>query len=153
MRALVVRVTERHRVAPHPQESDMSTTTLTTDVTALATGAGRVTWRRGLLAGLLASVAVTVVAGLFRAAGHPLAVVDGPIPLLGFAQLVLASTVVGIAIARHTSRTTFYRASVALTALSCVPDLAWGDGALSTAGLVLTHAVAAAIIIPRLARR
>ena len=56
-------------------------------------------------------------------------------------------------IARHTSRTTFYRVAVALTALSCVPDVALGDGAVSKAGLVLTHVVAAAIIVPRLARR
>ena len=39
--------------------------------------------------------------------------------------MVLLSTVVGVVIARHTSRTTFYRATVALTVLSCVPDVAW----------------------------
>jgi hypothetical protein len=32
-----------------------------------------------------------------------------------------------------------------------VPDVALGDSAVSTAGLVLTHVVAAAIIVPRLA--
>jgi hypothetical protein len=42
---------------------------------------------------------------------------------------------------------------VALTVLSCLPDIAWGDGFVSKAGLVLTHVVAAAIIVPRLARR
>ena len=42
---------------------------------------------------------------------------------------------------------------MALTVLSTVPDVAWGDGFVSTAGLILTHVVAAAIIIPRLARR
>ena len=96
---------------------------------------------------------MTAVAGAFQAAGHTLSVVDGPIPLASFAQMVLLSTVVGIVIARRTSRTTFYRVTVALTVLSCVPDVAWGDGFVSKAGLVLTHVVAAAIIVPRLARR
>jgi hypothetical protein len=42
---------------------------------------------------------------------------------------------------------------VALTVLSCLPDIAWGDGFVSKAGLVLTHVVAAAIVIPALASR
>jgi hypothetical protein len=113
----------------------------------------RVTWKRGLATGAVAAVVVTAVAAAFQAAGHTLSVVDGPIPLASFAQMVLLSTVVGIVIARRTSRTTFYRVTVALTVLSCVPDVAWGDGVVSKAGLVLTHVVAAAIIVPRLARR
>ena len=116
-------------------------------------GPGRVTWKRGLATGVVAAVVVTVVAGAFQAAGHALSVIDGPSPLASFAQMVLLSTVVGIVIARHTSRTTFYRVAVALTVLSCVPDVALGDGFVSKAGLVLTHVVAAAIIVPRLARR
>ena len=113
----------------------------------------RVTWQRGLATGAVASVVVTAVAAVFQAAGHTLGVDDGAIPLASFAQMILLSTVVGIVVARHTSRTTFFRAAVALTVLSCVPDIAWGDGFVSTAGLVLTHVVAAAIIVPRLARR
>lgn len=115
--------------------------------------AGRVGWGRGLATGFVAAVVVTAVAGVFQASGHALEVTDGAVPLMGFAQMVLLSTVVGIVIARHTSRSTFYRVAVALTALSCVPDLALGDGVLSKAGLVVTHVVAAAIIVPRLARR
>jgi hypothetical protein len=115
--------------------------------------AGRVSWKRGLAVAVVAAVAATAVAGAFRAAGHELALTDGAIPLLAFGQLVLVFTVVGIVIARHTSRTTFYRVAVALTVLSCVPDAALGDGLLSKAGLMLTHVVAAAIVIPRLARR
>jgi hypothetical protein len=129
-----------------------TTTTTTTDAAERSTE-GRVTWKRGLATAAVAAVAVTVVAGAFQAAGHPLSVTDGAIPLPGFAQLVLLFGVVGIVIARHTSRTTFYRVTVALTALSCVPDLALGDGVVSKAGLILTHVVAAAIIVPRLARR
>jgi hypothetical protein len=133
----------------------MSTTTFTAATTTGATQpstAGRVTWKRGLATAAVAAIGVTAIAGAFRAAGHALSVTDGPIPLMAFAQLVMLFAVVGIVIARHTSRTTFYRVTVALTALSCVPDLALGDG-VSKAGLVLTHVVAAAIIVPRIARR
>jgi hypothetical protein len=142
----------------------MSATATTFVTTAAATSsatsapaadrtAGRVTWKCGLATGFVAAVAATAVAAVFQAAGHALSVTDGAIPVLAFAQMVLLSTVVGIVIARHTSRTTFYRVTVALTVLSCVPDVALGDGALSKAGLMLTHVVAAAIIVPRLARR
>jgi len=137
----------------------MSTATLTATTTSTATAtsqdskAGRVTWKRGLATGVVGAVAASAVAAAFQAAGHQLAVTDGPIPVLAFAQMVLLSTVVGTVIARHTSRTTFYRAAVALTVLSCVPDAALGDGVVSKAGLMLTHLVAAAIIVPRLARR
>jgi hypothetical protein len=134
----------------------MSTYTLTSTTTAPTTrdrSAGRVTWKHGMATGLVAAAVVTAIAGAFHAAGATLSLVDGALPLLSFAQMVLLSTVVGIVVARHTSRTTFYRVTVALTVLSCVPDLAWGAGAVDKAGLVLTHVVAAAIIIPRLARR
>ena len=76
-----------------------------------------------------------------------------PLPLASFAQMILLSTVVGILIARHTSRTTFYRVAVALTALSCVPDVACGDGAVSTGpGSVVHRGRGALIIVPRIAR-
>jgi hypothetical protein len=114
--------------------------------------AGRVTWLRGLTTGAVAAAVVTAVVAAFEAAGHGLAVGDGPIPLAGFSQMVMAATVIGIVIARHTSRTAFYRATVVLTALSCLPDLALGQGVVSRVGLITTHLVAAAIIVPRLAR-
>ncbi|MDX6375287.1 MAG: hypothetical protein QOD98_4275 [Nocardioidaceae bacterium] len=147
---------------PFHQESDMSTLTFTQAPTPTVTQAdrtaGRVTWKRGLAtsavaAVAVAAVAVSAVAGAFHVAGHALSVTDGAIPLASFAQLVLLFAVVGIVIARHTSRATFYRVTVALTVLSCVPDVALGDGFVSKIGLVLTHVVAAAIIVPRLARR
>jgi small-conductance mechanosensitive channel len=142
---------------PFHQESDMSTLTFTQAPTPTVTQAdrtaGRVTWKRGLATSAVAAVVVSAVAGAFHVAGHALSVTDGAIPLASFAQLVLLFAVVGIVIARHTSRATFYRVTVALTVLSCVPDVALGDGFLSKIGLVLTHVVAAAIIVPRLARR
>lgn len=129
-----------------------ATSTATTTAPARDRHAGRVPWKRGVATGVAAAAVVTTVAVAFQAVGHALAVTDGVIPLPAFAQMVLLSTVVGIVLARHTSRTTFYRVTAALTVLSCLPDIALGDGLLSKAGLILTHLVAAAIIIPRLAR-
>jgi len=40
-----------------------------------------------------------------------------------------------------------------LTALSCVPSVALGTTAADKVGLVATHVVAAAFIVPRLAPR
>ena len=145
----------------------MSTTTFETSTTTTPSTAtpgpadqrtGRVTWKRGLLTSAVAAAAVTVVAAVFQAAGQDLNVVDpdgkaGAIPLLGFAQMVIIAGVIGVVVARHTSRAAFVRATVVLTALSCVPSLAWGATAGDKVGLVVTHLVAAAIVIPRIARR
>jgi hypothetical protein len=54
--------------------------------------------------------------------------------------------------AKH-PQSTFVRTTVALTALSVVPDLTMGFDAASAATLVVTHITAAAIVIPRLAAR
>lgn len=134
----------------------MSTTTATTFPTSstASTKTRRTpTWRYGLTTAVVAAAATTAVAAGLRAVGVELSVQGEPIPILGFAQFVLISAVVGIVVARHVSRTTFIRVTVALTALSCVPDLAWGTTAADTVGLICTHLVAAAIIIPRYARR
>jgi len=138
-----------------PSDTATAPTTTTTRKTTAGPRLteGRVTWARGLATGAVAAAVVTAVAGAFQAAGATLAVMDGAIPLASYAQMVLLATVAGIVIARHTSRTTFFRVTVGLTVLSCVPDIAWGDGVVSKAGLILTHVVAAVIVIPRLARR
>ena len=110
------------------------------------------TWRAGLATGVVAAAVVAVVAAVAGAAGVPFDVDGQPIPVLAFAQMVLLGTVIGIIVARRVSRTTFVRAAVVLTALSCVPSVALGTGAGSKLALVATHVLAAAIIVPRLAR-
>lgn len=137
---------------------DTRTTTSTATLSSTDKAAGRVTWKRGLLTGAVAAAAATAGAAVFDVAGHALSVIDadgkaGAIPVLAFAQMVLIGTVVGILVARHTSRTAFLRTTVVLTALSCVPSIAWGATATDKVGLVITHLLAAAIVIPRLARR
>ena len=133
----------------------MSTIAATTATTAPATTTRtRVpTWRFGLATGVLAAAATAAVVVAARAVGVPPEVEAEPIPLLGFVQMVLLGTVIGIVMARRMRPSTFVRATVALTALSCVPSLALGTGIASKLVLVLTHVVAAAIVVPRLAGR
>jgi uncharacterized protein DUF6069 len=128
----------------------MTTTTVTP---APVVDSTRVSWRAGIATVLVAAAATTVLALALQAIGIDLEVGGEPIPILGFAQMVAIGGVIGIVLARHLSRTTFLRVTVALTALSCVPSVALGDTVGDKLGLVLTHVVAAAIIVPRLACR
>jgi hypothetical protein len=115
--------------------------------------------RGGLAATVAAAAATTAVAAAGNAAGISLEVGGEPIPVLGFAQLTAFFALVGLAIAavlarraRH-PRSTFVRTTVVLTALSLVPD-AIVDADLSTRALLMTtHLVAAAIVVPAIARR
>ena len=141
-----------------------STATLTTSTSTSATTTPATTvrpslWKLGLLAGLVAAVATTAVVIVARAADVPVAVQREQLPLAGFAQLTLVATVIGIVIARVLStrarhpRHTFVVATVALTAVSLVPDVLADATTASRLTLGLTHLVAAAIVIPTLAKR
>lgn len=136
-----------------------ATLTPTTPTTASTTTptAARSLWRTGLRAGVCAAAATVAVAGIASAAGVSLDTAPGEtIPLFAFAQLTLMCTVAGILIARtirrraHDPRTTLLRVTVALTALSLVPDVILDAGVATKATLILTHLVAAAIVIPAL---
>lgn len=113
----------------------------------------------GVAAAAVASVATAAVAAAGHAAGISLDLSGAPIPVTGFAMLTAIFSLVGLAIAallgrfaRHPRRA-FVRTTVALTVLSLVPDVL-ADAASSTkALLMLTHLVAAAIVIPAVARR
>ena len=70
------------------------------------------TWRSGLATGAIAAAVTTVVAVGLRAAGVPLDIAGEEIPALGFAQMVLLFSVVGIVLARHTKRATFLTTTV-----------------------------------------
>jgi hypothetical protein len=116
-------------------------------------------WRTGLKAGLVAAVATTAIALVAGAAGVSFEVEGEAIPLAGYAQMTLIGAVLGVLLAKALRRwakhpqSTFVRTTVALTALSVVPDLTMGFDAASAATLIVTHVTAAAIIIPRLAAR
>jgi hypothetical protein len=117
-------------------------------------------WKHGVAAAVAASLATTVLAALASAAGVSFADSTGAsIPLAGFAQLTLVFSLAGVGIAAVTARKarrprpTFVRTAVALTALSFVPDLTFGFDTGSAATLITLHTVAAAIVVPALARR
>lgn len=115
--------------------------------------------RTGLAAAATAAAATTAVAAAGNAAGISLDVGGEPIPLFGFTQLTAVGALIGLVLAvvlarraRH-PRTTFTRTTVALTALSLVPDLIVAADPATKALLMLTHLVAAAIVVPAIARR
>jgi hypothetical protein len=116
-----------------------------------------------LLAGSAATVAAAVATSVAAAAGQAVgistAVAGAPIPVSGFAVLTAIFSVLGLVIAtglrrfaRH-PRTAWIRTTVVLTVLSFVPDVLADATTATKALLILTHVVAAAIVIPVVARR
>lgn len=115
-------------------------------------------WTVGLASGVVAAAATTAIAVAAHAGGVPLTVSGEAIPTLGYAQLTLVGAVLGILLARLARRsahprTAFVGTTVALTALSVVPDALVDATVASRLVLATTHVVAAAIIVPALARR
>jgi hypothetical protein len=123
---------------------------------AASTGSLLVT---GVVAAALASGATAIVAAAGNAAGISLDVGGQPIPALGFATLTAFFSLVGLVLAAVLSRaarrprSTFVRSTVVLTVLSLVPDVIVDATPDTKALLMLTHVVAAAIVIPAVARR
>ena len=126
--------------------------------------APRVTSTRSLLgagavATVVASAATPVVAAAGRAAGISLDIAGAPIPVLGFANLTAFFSLIGLVLAvvlariARRPRHTFVRTTVALTVLSLVPDVIVDAAPATKALLMLTHLVAAAIVIPAVAGR
>jgi flagellar biosynthesis protein FlhB len=135
----------------------MSTTTATRTATTTPTIGSL------LLTGAVATVAAAAATALVAVAGQAVGVSTemsgAPIPAAGFAMLTVIFSVLGLAIATalrrfaRRPRTAWIRTTVVLTALSFVPDVL-ADAAVPTKVLlVLTHVVAAAIVIPAVARR
>ena len=138
--------------------------TITTQQTARSTRAARLSnrravWLHGLGATVVASAVVTVLAMAASAAGVSFETASGTIPLAGYAQLTALFSLIGVAmaavmarVARHPRRTVVVT-TVVLTVLALVPDVTFGFDAASAVVLMLLHVVAAAIVIPVLARR
>jgi hypothetical protein len=138
--------------------------TATTTITAPAPLAGQRRRARSLLAagagaGAVASAATTAVAAIAHAAGVSLGVHGQSIPLLAFAQVTFVASLVGAVIAvglarwARYPRRTFVLTTLGLTFLSFVPDLAADAAGATKVTLMFTHVVAAAIVVPVLARR
>ena len=115
--------------------------------------------RSGAFAGVVASVATTGVAVAADAIGVPIKIGGEAIPMAGFAQLTLFFSAVGVVIASVMARraaharATFVKTALVLTALSFVPDGLADAQSATKLTLMLTHVVAAAIVIPALAGR
>lgn len=115
--------------------------------------------RDGALASVLAAAATATVAGTAQAAGISLNVAGAPIPVPGFAVMTAVFATLGLLIAlalrRYAARprTAWLRTTVVLTALSFTPDLLADAAPTTKALLMTTHLIAAALIIPAVARR
>ncbi|KAB2350408.1 hypothetical protein F8566_10310 [Actinomadura rudentiformis] len=113
----------------------------------------------GLIAAGVAAAATAAVAAAGEAAGISLAVNGTPIPLSGFAVLTAIFSGMGLVLAlvlarmARRPRAAFVRTTFVLTALSLVPDVLADASAATKMLLMLTHLVAAAIVIPAIARR
>jgi peptidoglycan/LPS O-acetylase OafA/YrhL len=116
-------------------------------------------WRTGMVAGVSASVATLAVAAVAQALDVSLEVGGKAIPLLGFSQLTFVASIIGtilaVVLSRRANRPkhTFVATTIALTVLSIVPDVLADAHTSTRFTLALTHAVAAAIVIPALASR
>lgn len=101
----------------------------------------------------------TAVAAAVDRAGNPLTVDRKMIPLAGFAHMTFLGAAVGglllVALHRFSSsaRPRFVEATAALTALSCVPSVAWPDHVATKVGPVAMQLLAAAILVPLVVRR
>jgi hypothetical protein len=133
------------------------TTTLTTTRTAASSIGSLI--GSGALATAAASAATMAVAAAGHAAGISLDMGGAPIPVTGFGVLTAVFSLVGVVLAvvlayrSGNPRRAFVRTTVVLTVLSLVPDVIADAGAATKALLMLTHLVAAAIVIPVIARR
>jgi len=113
----------------------------------------------GVLAAVAASAATPIVAAAAQAIGISLDVGGAPIPVLGFGTLTALFSLIGVVMAvvmarvARRPRSTFVRTTVVLTALSLVPDLIAPAAPTTKVLLMLTHLVAAAIVIPAVARK
>src|SRR5205823_170039 len=115
---------------------------------------------RGLLAVLIAMVATTLVAALARALGVDFEIPDGEetIPVSGVAVITGVLSLVGVLLAVALRRWIAHPAkrfvwiAVALTAISLVPPVISGGDAATIVALLVLHLVAAAVMIPTLAR-
>jgi hypothetical protein len=114
--------------------------------------------RTTVVSGLAAAAVTTAAAAVVHAAGVSFEIEGETIPLLGFAQMTFLGAVLGGLVVAGLNRwsssagTRFVQVAVALTALSCVPSVAMPDAAGTQIALVALHLLAAAIIVPVLAR-
>jgi uncharacterized membrane protein YhfC len=143
-----------------------TTTALNPDVTPAGTIASTIerprttsVIRTGTVAAIGAAAAASLTAAVEHAAGVRFVLSGKAIPFPGFAEVTVMAVAIGTAIAAVLARRarrprhTFVVTTLALTALSFVPDVMADAHAMTRASLVLTHIAAALVAIPLLASR
>ena len=137
----------------------MTTTLITPTDTAVRTRTAHPIRRATLTTGLGAAAAVTAFAAVAHAAGVGFTTGEGKmIPLLGFAQMTFIGAVLGGLLVAGLNRRSvrprqrFVVIASVLTVLSCIPSVAMPPDAATKITLVVAHLLAAAIIVPVLAR-
>ena len=138
----------------------MNTTVATsTAATPAVTVPSKTIWSSGAVAGVAGSAAALATHLVAKAADVPMSVDGKDFPLFAFPQVTLMSTLVGIVIAlvatRRSARPrhTFVVVTLVLTALAVFPPLMLDTDAATKVTLEIAHAVAAAVVIPVVARR
>jgi hypothetical protein len=136
-----------------------TTTGQTEPTTSTTSTTSKQLWKTGTVAGVGAGIATSATAAIAHAFDVSLKVSGKAIPVLGFGEVTIVAAIIGTVLAVVLSRRadrpqrTFLSTTIALTALSLVPDVL-ADARVSTRlTLALTHIVAAAIVIPALASR
>ena len=129
-----------------------------TRAAASPSGTARQVWKTGAIAGVGASVATFAFAAAARGIDVPLTVSGKSIPIVGFAQLTFVAAIIGTIIAvtslrAHRAHRMFLTVTFALTAVSFVPDLLADAHTATKVALMLSHVIAAAIVVPALASR
>lgn len=131
--------------------------------TAARTTSGRRMWTVGAFAGLVSALVVAVFVGVAEAAGVPMEVAENStktpehIPLLGYATVIAASTVVGLLIAAASARwarrprAVFVIVALVLTAVSFAFPATTTATTATKVVLEITHVIPAALIIPVIA--
>ena len=139
----------------------MSLTTAAPTVTPLwhaSTRSPRSLRRTTVVTGFVAAAITGGVATAVHAAGVSFEVDAHMIPLVDFARLAFLGAVFGgvlLAVLNRRGRSAsrrFLQTAVTLTALSCVPSVAWADAAACKLVLVALHVLVAAIVVPTLVR-
>lgn len=143
--------------------SATSATTATTATTGAPSTRTRRMWAAGLAAAVVSSAVVIAFVAIAEAAGVPMEVAENStkqpehIPLLGYATVILGSTVVGLllatAFARWTPRprSVFVVAALVLTAASFLFPATTTSTTATKVVLEVTHVIPAALIIPAIA--
>jgi len=111
-------------------------------------------FQSGALAGTTAAVCTTAVAAIATAADVSLEIDSEAIPVAAFAWWSLVGAALGVVLARILrERRRFVVVTTIATGVSLIPPIAAPDDTATTAVLVGTHLLAAAIIIPILSRQ